>query len=145
MTKRDLEKRLQAPAVGTSSLGGENASYSINKLSETTMFISSGNPNHQIFMLQLCSLLFDVGTLNSVEEKLFSCGFVYYFVSVYCTDKRALVRYIRPGLPILRMFLKLVSLKYPENSQLPMKSISVTWESMESTNLNWNIPSVLIL
>lgn len=32
----------------------------INKLAEMTMFMNSGNPNHQIFMLQVCSISFDV-------------------------------------------------------------------------------------
>lgn len=35
----------------------------------------------------------------------------YYFVSVYYTDNRALVRYIKAGLPILQIFLKLMSQK----------------------------------
>lgn len=47
----------------------------INELAETTLFSNSGNPNRQIFVLQLCSLPLDVWAWKTLEGKLFSCVF----------------------------------------------------------------------
>lgn len=58
----------------------------INKLAELTLFSTSGNPNDQIFMLQLCRILLDVLTLKTLEGKLFSPCFFCYAVSIYCND-----------------------------------------------------------
>lgn len=71
----------------------------INKLAELTLFSTSGNPNHQIFLLQLCRILFDVLTLKTLERKLFSPWFFVclgvffcYTVSIYCNDNGAKVQ-----------------------------------------------------
>lgn len=80
----------------------------INKLAELTLFSTSGNPNHQIFMLQLCRILFDVLTLKTLERKLFSPWFFvclgFFFVTLFLftvTTMEQKFRYIKPGLSIL--------------------------------------------
>lgn len=148
LRKNDLEKGLraaQAPALGTSaeglSTGGENAPHSdYQQAGRNHNVYHSGNPNHQIFMLHLCSVPFSVWTLKSLEEKLFYGGFVIilFLFTIVPTEHHQIhqTRLANPAnVPEAHVSQK--------SWELPT-FYEVNFYHLESTNLNWNILSLLI-
>lgn len=140
----------QAPTVGTSTETSHsmNAPHSLHRPTLGTQSINkpanSGNPIHQLFVLQLCSIPFDVWTLKTLEGKLFSCRFglvLFFFITLFLLTVMTMeqkVRYLMPGLPNLWVLMKLIFYRKLENSQLPVKIILVIQESVISTmNLKW--------